>query len=216
MARVSRPKSMQIETDTSSAPADNDPPAESGGRGSSVIDKRVFWLQVASLVIVTGVSLAAIPYAEQIRQNAGPAYLVLFLLSVQSGALFMLPGFGWASIAVFAVAFDNVWGPVLVGTTGQVAGEMVSYLLGVTGSPWIQRRRSYQRVEAWIKRWGLLVILAIAALPNPFFDLAGTIAGAARLGWWKFFVASWAGRLIKNIGFAAMGVQGADFIRQFF
>ena len=128
----------------------------------------------------------------------------------------MLPGFGWASIAVFAVAFDNVWGPVLVGTTGQVAGEMVSYLLGVTGSPWIQRRQSYQRVEAWIKRWGLLVIFAIAALPNPAFDVVGTIAGAARLGWWKFFVASWAGRLIKNIGFAAMGVQGADFIRQFF
>ena len=118
------------------------------------MDKRLFWLQVASLAVVTGVSLAAIPYAEQIRENAGPAYLALFLLSVQSGALFMLPGFGWASIAVFAVAFDNVWGPVLVGTTGQVVGEMVSYLLGVTGSPWIQRRKSYQRVEAWIKPLG--------------------------------------------------------------
>jgi len=215
VARVA-PQSMQIETEPSSTPADSDPPADSGGRGSSVVNKRVFWLQVASLIAVTGVSLAAIPYAEEIRNNAGPAYLALFLVSVQSGALFMLPGFGWASIAVFAVAFDNVWGPVLVGTTGQVAGEMVSYLLGVTGSPWIQRRKSYQRVEAWIKRWGLLVIFAIAALPNPFFDLAGAIAGAARLGWWKFFISSWAGRLIKNIGFAAAGVQGADFIQQFF
>ena len=93
---------------------------------------------------------------------------------------------------------------------------MVSYLLGVTGSPWIQRRKSYQRVEAWIKRWGLLVIFAIAAMPNPVFDLAGAIAGAARLGWWRFFVASWAGRLIKNIAFAAAGLQSADFIRQFF
>lgn len=206
---------MQIETDPSSAPADSGPPAKSGGRGSAVVDRRVFWLQVASLIVVTGVSLAAIPFAEEIRQNPGPAYLALLLVSVQSGALFMLPGFGWASIAVFAVAFDNVWGAVLVGTTGQVAGEMVSYLLGVAGSPWIQRRTSYRRVEAWIKRWGLLVIFVIAALPNPLFDLAGTIAGAARLGWWRFFVASWAGRLIKNIGFAAVGLQGADFIRQF-
>ena len=207
---------MQTEIDPSSAPADSPPPADTSGRGPAVVDKRVFWLQVASLVVVTGVSLAAIPYAEEIRQNAGPAYLALFLVSVQSGALFMLPGFGWASIAVFAVALDNVWGPVLVGTTGQVAGEMVSYLLGVTGSPWIQRRKSYRRVEAWIKRWGLLVIFVIAAVPNPVFDLAGAIAGAARLGWWRFYIASWAGRLIKNIGFAAVGVQGADFIRQFF
>lgn len=207
---------MQTELDPSSAPADSDPSAPSGGRGSPVVDRRVFWLQVAALVIVTGVSLAAIPYAEEIRNNAGPAYLALFLVSVQSGALFMLPGFGWASIAVFAVAFDNVWGPVLVGTTGQVAGEMVSYLLGATSSPWIQRRRLYQRVEAWIKRWGLLVIFAIAALPNPAFDLAGAVAGAARLGWWRFYLASWAGRLLKNLAFAAAGVQSADFIRQFF
>ena len=57
----------------------------------------------------------------------------------------------------------------------------------MTGSPWIQRRKSYQRVEAWIKRWGLLVIFAIAAMPNPVFDLAGAIAGAARLGWWRVF-----------------------------
>ena len=114
---------MQIETDPSSAPADSDPPAESGGRGPAVIDKRVFWLQVASLVVVTGVSLAAIPYAEEIRQNAGPAYLALFVVSVQSGALFMLPGFGWASIAVFAVAFDNVLGAGAGGHDGPGGGR---------------------------------------------------------------------------------------------
>ena len=43
----------------------------------------------------------------------------------------------------------------------------------------------------------------------------GAVAGAARLGWWKFFVASWGGRVIKNIGFAALGLQGSGIVEQF-
>ncbi len=192
------------------------PPLPAAETAAPPIDRRLLLLQVAALVVVTGASLAAIPFADQIRAYPGPAYLALFVLSIQSGALFMLPGFGWAAIAASAVAFDNVWGPVLVGTTGQVLGEMVSYLLGVTGSPWIQRQERYQQLHGWIRRWGLLVIFAIAAIPNPLFDLAGAVAGAARLGWWRFYIASWAGRALKNLIFAAAGLQSADFIRQFF
>lgn len=178
-------------------------------------NRRLLIAQLVVLTVVTVLSLSAIPFASEIRANAGPAYLAMFLLSIQSGALFMLPGFGWAAIATFAVVFDDVWGPVLVGTTGQVIGEMVSYLLGATGSPWIQRQRLYQRLEAWIRRWGLLAIFVIAAVPNPAFDLAGAVAGAARLGWWRFFIASWGGRVLKNIGFAAMGLQGSGIVEQF-
>ena len=180
-----------------------------------LLNRRVLFIQIVVLLVVMATSVAAIPFASQIRVYAGPAYLVLFLISVQSGALFMLPGFGWAAIATFAVAFDGVWGAVLVGTTGQVVGEMTSYLLGVTGSPWIQKQRLYTRVESWIHRWGLLAIFVIAAIPNPAFDLAGAVSGAARLGWWRFFIASWGGRVIKNIGFAALGLQGAGIVERF-
>jgi len=61
----------------------------------------------------------------------------------------------------------------------------------------------------------VFAIFVIAAVPNPAFDLAGAVAGAARLGWWKFFVASWGGRAIKNIGFAALGLQGSGIVEQF-
>ena len=79
----------------------------------------------------------------------------------------------------------------------------MAYLLGATASPWIRGR-------------GLLAIFVIAATPNPVFDLAGAIAGAARLGWWRFFLASWAGRLIKNIGFALLGTQAAGWLQSMF
>ena len=203
------------DSQTRPAPSTDAPTALSGAAPRKFIGRRLLAIQIAALVVATGLSIAAIPLAPQIRQFPGPAYLVLFVLSVQSGALFMVPGFGWASIAAFTVAFDNIWGPALLGTTGQVIGEMVSYLLGVTGSPWIRRQRGYRRVEAWMRRWGVLTVFVIAAVPNPFFDIAGALAGATGLGWRRFMIASWAGRVLKNLGFALLGLQGATVIEQF-
>ena len=171
--------------------------------------RRLLWLQIVLLVVAMGGSIAAIPFAGEIREAGWTGFFLLFLLSVQSGALFMLPGFGFASIGAFTIVFGDPWLPALVGTTGQVIGEMVSYLLGATGSRWIQRQGAYQRVEGWIKRWGLLVVFVIAATPNPVFDIAGAVAGAAGLGWKRFFVASWAGRLIKNLIIAFVALGGA-------
>ena len=195
----------------------NGPPTEAeseaqAGEPARPVNRRLLAAQIALLVVATGASLAAIPFASQIRAFPGPAYVVLFVLSIQSGALFMVPGFGWAAIAAYAVAFGDIWGPVLIGTTGQVIGEMVSYLLGATSSPWIRRQRAYRRVERWIQRWGLMAVLVISAVPNPLFDIAGAIAGAAGLGWRRFFVAAWVGRLLKNMGFALAGLQGAELI----
>ena len=171
--------------------------------------RRLLWLQIVLLVVAMGGSIAAIPFAGEIREAGATGFLLLFILSVQSGALFMLPGFGFASIGAFAIVFGDPWLPALVGTTGQVIGEMVSYLLGATGSPWIRRQQAYRRVEDWIKRWGLLVVFVIAAIPNPVFDIAGAVAGTAGLGWKRFFVASWAGRLIKNLVIAFLALGGA-------
>ncbi|MBM4435847.1 MAG: VTT domain-containing protein [Actinobacteria bacterium] len=196
------------------SPADKDPPATAAATRTP--SRRLLIVQLGALVVVTASMAAAIPFARELQANPARSYLGLFLLSIQSGALFMLPGFGWAGIAAFAVALDNVWGAVLVGTTGQVIGEMVSYLLGATGSPWIRRQAAYLRVERWIRRWGLLAIAVIAAVPNPLFDIAGAVAGASGLGWWKFYLASWAGRLLKNLGFALAGLGTADLVRQWF
>ena len=52
----------------------------------------------------------------------------------------------------------------------------------------------------------------MAAIPNPFFDIAGMIAGATRIGLLRFVLASWPGLLIKNIAFAWAGVAGLQLL----
>ena len=194
----------------------SNPEAKSVAADDPSMNRRLLAGQLVLLVIAFSIIIAAVPFAPLIQEFPGPAYLALFLLSIQTGALFMVPGFGWAAIAAYASVFDQIWVPALIGTSGQVIGEMLSYLIGATGSPWIRRRRAYRRVEKWIQQWGLLTVFVIAAIPNPLFDIAGAVAGAAGLGWWKFFVASWVGRLIKNVGFAFIGVGASDLVQLLF
>ncbi len=158
------------------------------------------------------ITIAAIPLAQNMLLNPTQGYLALFAAAVVSGALFMLPGFGWAAIGAFAIAFDNWWLPAIVGTTGQVLGELYSYFLGYTGSRWIRRNRWYFRIQDFMRRHGFLTILVIAATPNPVFDIAGAVAGALGFGWYRFLVASWLGRLLKNLVIAALAILGADII----
>ena len=190
-----------------------DPNTEPSPSGEHSRHRRVVLAtQFVFLVGVIAITIAAIPLARSMLLNPTQGYLTLFAVAVVSGALFMLPGFGWAAIGAFAIAFDNWWLPALVGTTGQVIGELYSYFLGYTGSRWIRRNRWYFRIQQFMHRRGFLTILALAAIPNPVFDIAGAVAGALGFGWYRFFAASWLGRLLKNMVIAALAILGADII----
>jgi membrane protein YqaA with SNARE-associated domain len=174
--------------------------------------RAVLAIQFAFLAGVIAITVAVIPLAQNMLLNPTQGYLALFAVALVSGALFMIPGFGWAAIGTFAIAFDNWWLPALVGTTGQVIGELYSYFLGYTGSRWIRRNRWYFRIQGFMRSHGFRTILVIAAIPNPIFDLAGAVAGAIGFGWYRFFAASWLGRLLKNFVIAALAILGADII----
>ncbi len=174
--------------------------------------RAVLAIQFAFLAGVIAITVTVIPLAQNMLLNPTQGYLALFVVAMVSGALFMIPGFGWAAIGTFAIAFDNWWLPALVGTTGQVIGELYSYFLGYTGSRWIRRNRWYFRIQGFMQRHGFRTILVIAAIPNPIFDLAGAGAGALGFGWYRFFAASWLGRLLKNMVIAALAILGADII----
>ena len=54
-------------------------------------------------------------------------------------------------------------------------------------------------------RHGILAILALAAIPNPFFDVAGVAAGILKMPLPRFLLAVWIGVTIKMGLFAWVG-----------
>jgi uncharacterized membrane protein YdjX (TVP38/TMEM64 family) len=75
--------------------------------------------------------------------------------------------------------------------------------------------RGYERVRRWMDRWGALALFVLALIPNPFFDVAGMVAGATHFGVFRFMLASWPGRAIKNIGFAFAGLALVELLGLF-
>ena len=52
---------------------------------------------------------------------------------------------------------------------------------------------------------GLIPILVLAIIPNPFFDLAGIAAGTLKMPVWQFLLACLVGKTIKMVAFAYAG-----------
>ena len=56
-----------------------------------------------------------------------------------------------------------------------------------------------------MRRFGGPVIFVAAAIPNPFFDVAGILAGATKLPIWVFFGATLLGKTIRFFLLASLG-----------
>ena len=91
-------------------------------------------------------------------------------------------------------------------------GEISGYILGFSGSAIIEKRNIYERYEKYIKKYGLLSIVLLSAIPNPFFDLAGIAAGALKIPLWKFILAAFIGITIKMYIFAKFGFLFSTYL----
>lgn len=141
--------------------------------------------------------------------------LVLFVLSLISNATLILPVPGLALTAL-AASFAN---PLLVGVVagvGQALGEMTGYLAGYSGQELIDESPRYRRMAEWMRRYGGLTIFALAVIPNPFFDVAGIVAGVLRMPLWAYLAAAGAGKMLKNILIAYGAALGIEWLLQLY
>ena len=169
--------------------------------------------QAVGLLAVFAIAGLAVVYAEVLRDRlAGAGYAAVFLLTAIGAATLILPAPAAISVGAFAAALDNIWAVGLVGATGQMVGELGGYYIGWTGKGALGHIKGYARVRAWMERHGVLTLFVMAAIPNPFFDVAGMIAGATRISLVRFVAASWPGLVIKNTAFAWAGVAGVQLL----
>ncbi|MGE5124186.1 MAG: VTT domain-containing protein [Acidobacteriaceae bacterium] len=173
------------------------------------------WLQAAirilSLIIVVVISVYIFSIRDQAQQLEKYSYPGIFLLSFLAYATVFLPAPGVAVVFTMGAVF-NPWLVALVAGAGAALGELTGYLAGFSSQPVIERINIYQRMVNWIKKYGPVTMLVLAAVPNPFFDLSGTAAGALKMPVGKFLFWTWIGETLKMLAFAFAGASSLNSI----
>lgn len=162
------------------------------------------WRALALLAVISlSVGIFLIPQ-DQAQRLGAFGYPGIFLLSILAYATIFLPA--PAALIVFSMgAHFAPLGVALAAGSGAAIGELSGYLAGFGGQAAIENVRIYQRMVTWMRRNGPLTVFALAAIPNPFFDLTGIAAGALRMPVAKFLLFCWMGQLIKMSLFAFAG-----------
>jgi membrane protein YqaA with SNARE-associated domain len=169
-------------------------------------------ITIAAFVI--GLKLQELPDSERRALYERFGYLAVFLISLVGNATVIIPA------PTFVVAFTgglflNPWLVGVVAAAGATLGELTGYMAGLGGQAVIENREMYERFERWMRRYGLVTLFVLAAIPNPFFDVAGLVAGALGLPVWQFLVAAWAGKTVKFLALAFLGAGSTRLIEQY-
>lgn len=153
-------------------------------------------------VIALSVSIVLLPIDYSAMGNYG--YLGVFFVTLLATAAIVLP-VPYLGIIVVAGSFLD---PVLIGLIAGLAaaiGEFTGYVLGRSGRALMPESRWYRAIEQAMARFGTGVIFIGAALPNPFFDAIGVVAGATRMPIWKFAAPCFVGKALRFGLLAALG-----------
>ena len=114
----------------------------------------------------------------------------------------LLPGSSEALLLVRLQDGTHALWPVLVATAGNLAGSLLTYLLGLGGnralhsSRWLRiDERDLARAERWFQRWGRpsLLLAWLPVVGDPLCLLAGLL----RVGWVSFMVLVGVGKLAR-------------------
>lgn len=166
--------------------------------------RRTALARIMALFVVVALSVFIFSIRDQAEELAVYGYPGIFVLSFLAYATVLLPAPGVAVVFTMGSIFNPV-GVALAAGTGAALGELSGYLAGFGGQAVIERADVYERLTRWMKRNGPLTIFLLAAIPNPFFDLAGVAAGSLKMPVARFLIFCWMGEVVKMGIFAYAG-----------
>ncbi|RME51675.1 MAG: DedA family protein [Caldilineae bacterium] len=162
--------------------------------------------RVLALLFAVGITVAIVAIRDDIQTYAVYGYPGVFLISLLGNATLIFPAPSWAVVLAVGGALNPYLAGVAAGL-GAALGEMTGYLAGFGGRGVIEDRKYYHTLEGLVQRRGAWIIFALAAIPNPIFDVGGMMAGALKMPWWKFLGAAAAGKSIRFILLAMWGAS---------
>ena len=160
--------------------------------------------RISASLIVIAMTAGIFVYREQIEHLALYGYPAVFLVSLLGNATIILPAPSFAIVIAAGGALNPV-GVGLAAGSGAALGEMTGYLAGLSGQGVFQDKRIVRRIKLAMEKFDTLVIFGLAAVPNPFFDVGGLIAGALTMPAWKFLLCCWLGKTLRFILLAGAG-----------
>ena len=175
----------------------------------------VVLLRILSIAAVIGITVYIYSIRDHVKEYAAYGYPGIFLIALMANATVFLPAPGVAVVFAMGSIF-NPLGVALAAGTGGAIGELTGYLAGFSGQAIVGNTQTYNRISPWVQKYGVWTILILAAVPNPFFDLAGIAAGVAKIPVWKFLLFCWIGQLIKMAMFAYAGAYSIDWLVSFY
>ena len=174
-------------------------------------------------VLVGGISLTItivsciliIHHREYLDQIARWGYVGCFFINILASGTLVMPGFGM----VLTFTLGGVLNPAIVGAVagiGEAIGATGAYFTGYGGRGLLRDRSSglYLRFSNIMERHGSKAVFFIAAVITPIYYPFAVFLGMLRFGWIRFFLATWAGRTVKNMILAYLGYFGLRSILQ--
>jgi uncharacterized membrane protein YdjX (TVP38/TMEM64 family) len=169
--------------------------------------------RVLGLALAIGITVSIFVFRDQLRRVGNYSYIGIFLISVIGNATIILP----APTFLTAFAGGSVFNPFVVGiiaAAGATIGELTGYLAGFSGQAIVENRRVFDRFQHWMHRYGLFALFVLAVIPNPFFDVAGIIAGISRIPLVYFLLITWAGKIVKFLVIAYLGAGSVGLLER--
>ena len=176
-----------------------------------IIDK---YSRLFGLIFALAVSVLVLVYRDKFVNLEEYGYLGIFLISVLGNATIVFP------IPVILTAFiaGGIFNPFFVGIVtgvGAAIGELTGYLVGYGGKVVIKDNKKLIKIEGWMKRYGLVVLFILSAIPNPFFDLAGIVAGATGVPVYKYLIVVTLGKMVKFITISFLGAGSIGLLDRY-
>ncbi len=159
------------------------------------------WLRLLLIGLIVGAANLAVflllPPAL-IERLGACSYLGAFLAAAFANATVLVPIPYYPLVIRLGQTFDP-WGVTVAAAAGSVLGELVAYYVGRSGQQAVGETAFYRWVQRQLSHpWRApLVLFALAAPPNPFFDVAGLLAGALGVPVWIYVVSTFLGRLTR-------------------
>jgi membrane protein YqaA with SNARE-associated domain len=167
------------------------------------------------VAITAGLFVLTQRYPEMVDKFGSLGYLGVFVGSLISCATVVLPVPGVLVLFPLVVNLNPVL-VALAGSTGGIIGEITGYMAGYGGQGIANKGKAYERVEGWMKKWGVWTIFVFSFAPFLLLDVAGVVAGALRFPFWKFLLVGWVGKSLKYIGLVYAMAWGWESLLRFF